>query len=533
MELTNQAEIVSPPLIMVISMYAYFLSLTIWQIKYNLLRQNFIGVICDLKYDETNPSSIKEYGERLIGKRFLDVLNATELNEESKTDIIAKVNNPNYKGGMGHLIEKYHFEYEINSDSQPDFPEAGVELKVTPFEIGKRGGYSAGERLVITMISYKEAIEEDFYNSNVYKKLYLTLLIHYLRNRELTRMEYPIEFVTLFTPPEEDMKIIQQDYVKIMNKVKEGRAHEISEGDTMYLGACTKGANSVKSNVPQDYYAPGQKARKRAFSFKQSYMTYILNKYVREKVITYEPILHSSEEIKDITFEELIVDKINEYRGQSDMQLSQVFNVNPKSKHLWSQLSYHMLGIKSGSAEEFVKANLEVKTIRIEEDGKIEQSISFPAIVFKEFINEEWEESDFYNNLSSKRYLFVTFKKQGDEYILKGCQLWNISNEDLTEASLGWKSIQQVLRQGVELWKNYNKDGISFTVRNNFPKKDGNRIIHIRPHTSKRFYKLETGEIIGGNESYGDELPDGRMMTKQCFWLNNTYIISQLKDYMK
>lgn len=455
------------------------------------------------------------------------------MDEHSLIEIVAKVNNPNYKGGMGHLIEKYYFEYEINNDSQPDFPKAGVELKVTPFEIGKRGGYSAGERLVITMISYKEAIEENFYESQVYRKIYLTLLIHYLRNRAQVRMEYLIEFVTLFTPPEEDMKIIQQDYEKIMNKVKQGRAHEISEGDTMYLGACTKGSTAIKSMVPQEYYAPQQSARKRAFSFKQSYMTNILNKYVREKITTYDTILKTSDDLEEKTFEELIVDKINEYRGQSDIKLSRLFNIKSRGKNLWSLLSYRMLGVRSKDAEEFVKANIEVKTIRVEEDGKVTESISFPHTVLKELAYEEWEESDFQNDLSSKRYLFVTFKRQGDEYILKGCQLWNISNEDLMEAAKGWKAIQQVLQQGLVLRKKYNKNGESFTIENNFPKKDSNRIIHIRPHTSQRFYRLETGEIIGENESNGDQLPDGRIMTKQSFWLNNTYIISQLEDYMK
>ena len=30
----------------------------------------------------------------------------------------------------------------------------------------------------------------------------------------------------------------------IINKIRAGKAHEISEGDTNYLGACTKGANA-------------------------------------------------------------------------------------------------------------------------------------------------------------------------------------------------------------------------------------------------------------------------------------------------
>ncbi|MER2000577.1 MAG: MutH/Sau3AI family endonuclease, partial [Lysinibacillus sp.] len=113
-------------------------------------------------YDDTNPTSIKQYGEKLIGQTFSDIVQSSTLTELEKLDLLNKINNPHFKGGMGHLIEKYHFGYEINSDQEPDFPKAGLELKVTPYEIGKKGGYSAGERLVITMISYTEAVEENF-----------------------------------------------------------------------------------------------------------------------------------------------------------------------------------------------------------------------------------------------------------------------------------------------------------------------------------------------------------------------------------
>lgn len=502
------------------------------------MRYDFIittyEVIVILKYDDTNPLSIKEYGEKLIGKTFLDVLDVPDIEKNLKQDIVTKTNNPNYKGGMGHLIEKFHFEYEINNDQEPDFPKAGVELKVTPYEIGKKGGYKAGERLVITMISYQDAVEENFYASHAFKKLRLTLFVHYLRDRSLSRMEYSIDFVTLFTPPEEDLKIIQQDYEKIINKVKEGKAHELSEGATMYLGACTKGSTAAKSLMPQLYYAPELKAQKRAFCFKQSYMTHILNEYVLKNVNTYESILSNTKELETQTLENLIIDKINKYKGKIDKQLCEEFDVpyTPEdSKGMWSSLSYRMLGVKSNRAEEFIKANIEVKTIRLDENSKNKESISFPSINLRKFVNEESEESDFYKDLSSKRYLFVVFKKHGEQFQLKGCQLWNISNEDLEVANQGLKVIQKIIQQGVKLSKKPQKNG--FVIENNFPKKRDNDVIHIRPHTSKRYYVLEDGEVIGENPIYGDELPDGRVMTKQCFWLNNTYILSQLNNDLK
>lgn len=464
------------------------------------------------------------------------MLNASGIEEHLKQEIITKTNNPNYKGGMGHLIEKYHFEYEINSDQEPDFPKAGVELKVTPYEIGKKGGYTAGERLVITMISYQDSVEENFYASHAYKKLRLTLFVHYLRNRTLPRMGYSIDFVTLFTPPEEDLKIIQQDYEKIINKVKEGKAHELSEGDTMYLGACTKGSTAAESLVPQLFYAPELKAQKRAFCFKQSYMKYILNEYVLKNVNTYESILSNANELDVQTFENLIIDNINKHKGKTDKQLCAEFDVpyTPKdSKGMWSSLSYRMLGVKSNQAEEFIKADIDVKTIRLLEDGKNKENISFPSFNMREFATEEWEDSDFYNILSSKRFLFVVFRKVGNEYILKGCQLWNMSVEHLEIVRNEWETSQRILNEGLELQKKYDKDGETFKIRNNFPNKSKTKITHIRPHTSKRYYVLGDGEVIGENPTYGDKLPDGRIITKQSFWLNNTYILSQLNSELK
>jgi len=36
------------------------------------------------------------------------------------------------KGNFGQILEKYYFGYEPNSNAEPDFKEAGLELKSTP-----------------------------------------------------------------------------------------------------------------------------------------------------------------------------------------------------------------------------------------------------------------------------------------------------------------------------------------------------------------------------------------------------------------
>lgn len=481
------------------------------------------------EYDKTDPKSIEEYAKQLIGHTFREVAswNVSSRVEEHPVHYWEV----QHKGGMGNFIEEQFFGYKANSDSEADFSEAGVELKVTPYEKKTGGKLSAGERLVLTMISYADAIEPEFKESHLWKKCALILLIYYLRDRrKSSRMDYRIDYASLFTPPEEDLAIIMQDYKVITDKIAAGKADELSESDTMYLGACTKGTTAEKSTVPQYYYAPDKKARRRAFCFKTSYMTYVLNNYLVPGKDTYEPIVKDATELKQKTFEQIIKERIERHVGMTDEELcikyDREYNNN---KAQWIDLTYRMLGIKSSAAEEFEKAQIVVKAIRIEENGAIRENSSLPPFKFKELASEDWEDSSLFTYFDETRFLFVVYKRVGTKYVLRGCQLWNMPYEDLHKTVYqGWKEAQEIIRAGVQL--TVERRGDSYRVTNNLPGSHSNRIIHIRPHASKAFYLLEDGSTIGnGSISDSDELPDGRRMTKQSFWLNNSYIIQQLE----
>lgn len=106
-------------------------------------------------YDKADPLSIESYAQKLIGKTFADVMIGDKNDEFQEGSSYAESHaDKKFKGGLGNLIEEKFFHYAANSDSRPDFPEAGVELKVTPYKIGADGSFSAKERLVLTMIDY-------------------------------------------------------------------------------------------------------------------------------------------------------------------------------------------------------------------------------------------------------------------------------------------------------------------------------------------------------------------------------------------
>lgn len=484
----------------------------------------------NLKYDKSSPESIEYYALNLEGHTFNEVLDWNLFPEFDKEKYKGK-------GNLGTLIEEHYFGYSANSNQEADFSDAGVELKVTPFKKLKNGQISAKERLVITMISYEEPVEEDFKKSHVWEKGNLILLIYYFHNPEIKdNKDFEIKYVKLFDLPEEDLEIIEQDYKTIISKVKNGEADLLSEGETMYLGACTKGATRDKSTVSQKYYAPDKLARKRAFCFKTSYMTYILRNYILKERMKEEAIVSDTNALKKSSFEKITIDKINKYAGMSLQELCNKFNVENKiNKATWNTVAFRMLGIKSNKAKEFEKAQIILKTIRIEENGKIRESMSFPNLNFIDFAHEEnWENSDLYDYLSSTKFLFVIYKRHQDKWILKGAQYWNMPSGDLEIAGEEWEKYHDTVCEGIHFEIISTKSGNKI-VKNNLPNKKDMSIIHIRPHTQKTYYVFKNGETLGnGGISNSDLLPNGERMTKQSFWLNNDYVLKQIDEkYIK
>ena len=411
------------------------------------------------------------------------------------------------KGAIGTVIEESWFGYSPNSESEPDFPEAGVELKVTPYIRG-RNGIRAKERLVCNIINYMEEYDKTFDTSAFWHKCNTMLLMSYEHLADRPKGDFRIDEAILFSFPEEDLIIIEHDWETIINKVRAGKAHEISEGDTLYLAACTKGANA--SSVRPQPFSPIM-AKQRAYSLKSSYMTQILNKFIFGDVQNPRIIRHWSV-LQHCTFEDYIIKKVSEFYGRTQQELKAFFGIESNAKSLNEILLARMLNVSGRIAytEEFQKAGIVPKTIRVQYDGSIRESMSFPTFDFIELSNEDdWEESNLYNYLAPTKFMFVIFQQRADgQYVFDRVMFWNIPNEDLKQVRLVWERTVHIIREGVQLIPTAR--GIS----NNLPKKTENPVAHVRPHGIDASDKLP--------------LPDGRMMTKQCFWLNNTYIAEQI-----
>ena len=459
-------------------------------------------------------------GRQAIGLTFgeMDRYSRTESNE--------------VKGGIGHVVEESWYGYEINSKAEPDFPEAGVELKVTGVIKDKNGEYRAKERLVLNIINYMEEVKNTFETSSFWRKNRTLMLFIYEYLKDRPRADFTVIAAELFTYPAEDLIIIRDDWAKIVGKIRAGKAHEISEGDTLYLGACTKGATAATSLRQQPFSEI--LAKQRAYCLKNKYMTYIIRTHILGRQRD-ECIVRDIRSLKEKTFEEFVTTKLAAYKGKTVKELSDEFGIATKPKNLESLLSFRILGIKGNKAEELEKAGIVVKTIRIGKNGKIKENMSFPAFKYRGLAEETWEDSTFGEYLRETRFLFIVYKYDSDGRTLRllGGQFWNIPYADLEgNVKMVWEETRDIIKEG-RLTVNIVKG----TLQNNFPKQKDNPISHVRPHGQTRLGSVNplpegTKVNIQSTDNsfvwpYEDKYPD------HCFWLNNSYILSQLDERFK
>lgn len=466
---------------------------------------------------------VLEIAQSVIGRRIGDY------------DVQNKLMNTQSKGRVGHVMESMVYNYDLNNDKSPDFKTLGIELKTTGYRWVHKGKYvSAKERLVITMIDYFNDINIDFYDSHCFSKIdeILLILYEYEDGKDLRDMIYTNYYLYEYDNiPEKDKLIIENDWETIMGKIRSGNAHELSEGDTMYLGACTKGANS-NSLVKQPF--SNELAMSRAFSLKTKYMTSILRNKVFHNVENREQFITDLNLLKDKSFEEIIMETLNKYKGMSldeiDMALNIKVNRNDSKQFLYSYTMrmLNMSGENPNNVDEFAKANIEVKTIRLEENGNLKESMSFPAFDFIELSKETWESAQINEFFSTTKFLFMVFQKnsQGSLNYIDSF-FWNMKPTMIeTDIRAVWEETHRILNDTIKISIKSNR------MTNNFPKTKFNRVAHVRNHGSNRedTSKLpETTKILIDNNDGSvnlDFLEEGKVFSKMCFWLNAMFVKS-------
>lgn len=428
-------------------------------------------------YDKSSVQSILEYAQRLTGRSLAEM--------EFIPKEIANFKN---KGDLGSLVEAFYFRHTPGNFSGPDFLEAGLELKTTGVVSGKDGTFRAKERLVLTMINYEELAEEEWETSSFMRKCSLMLVLFYLYDpdRPVIDRRFVID-PYLFELVKHDWQVIKRDWEAIREKVIQGKAHELSEGDTYYLGACRKGPGGQSEPLKRQPNS-GVGAPARAFSFK----TKFVNSWIQ-----IEQRAREADVPNDGDLGNYLLENFSSFQNWTVAEIAEYFSQGPReasNKGYHRKLAVNMLDRGGRSVRDLDKAEIEMKTVRLNRSGTPRESMSFPGFTFFELGEQSWEDSSFCAKLD-KKFLFVVFQPDSDGVErFVGAKLWNMPYEDRLEAQRVWEDTKR--RVQIDAC--------------DLPGLLESSVAHVRPKGRDGNDKIPT--------------PQGTLHLRQAFWLNARYV---------
>lgn len=511
------------------------------------------------------------------------------------------------KSYPGNVMEQVWFDYPANNYTEPDFPEAGVELKVTPLDkqtqnVKKRKvtKFIAGERLVLNKINYISEYGKTFEQSSFWKKNKLIELIQYYRRDvsdkkkissgkliedktnfkvlyanllSMTALkDFDLPKNTVIEIPEKDLEIIKQDWEKISEYINSGKAHQLSEGLTNYLGASTKSTNG--SDFTKQKYR-GVLAKPRAYAFKSRFINQLINNHIigQDHTDAINSIVKDVSELETKTLEEIIVSRFTPYYGMKQSELIQKLGIkvskNQTQKNINNMIIRGILNLPTNTnevtAEEIEKAEISLKTVTLKM-GQPKEHFKFMGIPsFLQLVKESWEESRVYDFLDRKKFLLLVFndyneqkknnnssKMDPENIVFLGAKFWNMPISDIDgPVKKVWETEIEKLKNGVQLNLTKNKNN-EIIINNNFIKPSLEDILHLRPDAQVAQYKSKyyidkgkskkklmnnsrrlphpakwTNRPEDEKENYTDDY-----MTKQAWWLSKEYIYEQIKDLL-
>ena len=411
---------------------------------------------------------------------------------------------------------------KTNSRSEADFPDIPLELKTAglkPATSNSRrpnisGKWKAAQPLPLSSINFIEIANENFFSSKFLEKNKNLLFVFYEYEKDKSIYERKIKITGIWSfheIPESEKKIIMDDWEVIKSKVVKNQAHKLTRGDGNYLSPGPSGESHIYTKQ-----LDGTKVRTRKFNFKASYMDAVIARLGSNEKNT---ISLYSDKDKNISLSNKIFEKFKPYIGMKDTDIAISLDLSElecKQKHaiLAKKILKSIFNVPNKRKvedyiEEFSKANVTVKTIRLKENNLPHQDVSFPAFEFVKIYKEDWDNSIIKNQIDCK-FLFVFFKESKKGLLLDSISYWNMPYDDINEVKNVWSKTKKCIETG-DIVKE-----IKHVRYTHFPNKKDFHVAHIRTHAtnSNQTFKLPVPDKLTGETKY----------TKHSLFLNNKYI---------
>ena len=388
-----------------------------------------------MKFDTID--ELLSYTEKIKGKSLNDIIKEKESSNDNEMH--------KEKGILGNLVETEFYGYKNNNISEADFKELGIELKTSGITKTKKGKIRAKERLVLSMINFNEIVNETFETSHLLNKNENILILWYYYKKNIPVRD--LKFYTyLLYSLHQDEDVIKNDFKIIQEKVLKGKAEELSEGDTTYLGACRKGSKGTDTRTQPYSNTP---APSRAYCLKQGYMSGIIEDLCKKETI-------KPRKYKYYSVTEYITAKLEKYFKKTQKEIAEELNLI-KGEKIPKQINKQITNTLIGKDKDlpqldplFKYSNFIIKNSPILEDNTPKERMSFKNLKRSEF-ETTWDESYWKQYFEQTNIINICWQfknKNGKvgEGRLKTVKQISFTDKDLKSIEKTYKMIQKAIK---------------------------------------------------------------------------------------
>lgn len=383
---------------------------------------------------------------------------------------------------VGHAIEAW-FGIPPNPSPEPDFPAAGIELKVVPL-VATDSGLRVKERTVISLIDYDAIARETWDIASVRKKLrILFVFFEHLPGRP--KEEFPIHHVLLWEPRGRVLMQIRRDWELVRDKVRAGLAHELSEADGKIMGPCTKGASSRSLRSQPFSEVP---AMSRAFALKPWFTFALYSEPGGEGL--------SVGELAETASLRTLLRNFDRFVGRTVADVGAELGIPPSRAKNYAARVVHA-AVRAASpldTSKFEAVGPTVRMTRVGPDLFPYEAMSFPAFRHLELAEEEWEDSALLAQIEHMLIVPVfgpTRSTPQGECVIQRPVYWHPTADELAVIRREWEMFRDLIAEG---------------KADKLPTESRTEAIHVRPH--------------GRDARDRDPTPGGGSEIRKSFWLN-------------
>ena len=317
----------------------------------------------EFDYRTATQPEIEEVARRFVGRLLIDLQPTAPMDPSS----------PRNKGVVGRIYEAT-FGIPANSIRGPDFPGAGMELKSVPI-ILTGGEAKAKERISIAMIDFAGLRSRPGIRRKSGRNSIGCCMIFYGWEPLQPIARFKTLVTGIWSPDESTLRTIQADWERIRGLVVANCRSEVSESLSSILGAATKGA--------------GHGSVSRAWSLKQPFVGWIYREMTGDEPVPSETAAPDPA----AEFEARTLATLSSYVGRPFDQLASLAGREGKQgKAAVAQIVRALIGERAkGRSGDFLRFGVEVKTVPVDQSGRVVESMSFPAFVHEELVFEDWE----------------------------------------------------------------------------------------------------------------------------------------------